>query len=130
MTPRGTFELCCIYTAQLMTHTAIYTLSFTLQLCYKPLGLLQRVTKRQRFIYQVHDKPYVLTIYRHTNYSHESPFQLDFFVDVTNHNTRKKSRKKWFCNKIAVQAKSPFQLDFFVDVTNHNTRKSHEKMVL
>ena len=25
MTPRGTFELCCVYTAQLMTHTAIYT---------------------------------------------------------------------------------------------------------
>ena len=45
MTPRGTFELCSVYTAQLMTQTAIYTaqlmtqkaiytLPFTLQLCY------------------------------------------------------------------------------------------------
>ena len=29
----------------LMTHSAIYTLPFTLQLCYKPLGIPQRVTK-------------------------------------------------------------------------------------
>ena len=48
MTPRGTFELCCVYTAQLMTHTAIHTLPFTLQLCYKPLGILERVTKSQK----------------------------------------------------------------------------------
>ena len=47
MTPGGTFGLCCVYIAQLMTHTAIYTIPFTLQLCYKPLGILQRVTKRQ-----------------------------------------------------------------------------------
>ena len=30
---------------QLMTHPAIYTQPFTLQLRYKPLGILQRVTK-------------------------------------------------------------------------------------
>ena len=93
MTPRGTFGLCCVYIPQLMTHTTIYTLQFTLQLCYKPLGILQRVTKSQKVHISSHDKPYVLAIYPHTNYSHESPFQLDSFVDVTNHNT-KKSREK------------------------------------
>ena len=48
MTPRGTLGLCCVYIAQLMTHTAIYTLTFTLQLCYKPLGIMQRVAKSQK----------------------------------------------------------------------------------
>ena len=47
MTPRGTLGLCCVHIAQLMTHPAVYTLPFTLQLCYKPLGILQR------FIYQL-----------------------------------------------------------------------------
>ena len=36
-----------------MTHPAAYTLPFTLQLRYKPLGILQRVPKSQKFIYQV-----------------------------------------------------------------------------
>ena len=45
MTPRGTLGLCCVHIGQLMTHPAVYTLPFTLQLCYKPLGILQRVTK-------------------------------------------------------------------------------------
>ena len=31
-----------------MTHPAICTLPFTLQLCYKPLGILQRVTKSEK----------------------------------------------------------------------------------
>ena len=44
MTPRETLGLCCVHIAQLMTHPAIYTLPFTLQLCCKPLGILQRVT--------------------------------------------------------------------------------------
>ena len=44
MTPRGTLGLCCFYIAQLMTHPTVYTLLFTLQLCYKPLGILQRIT--------------------------------------------------------------------------------------
>ena len=48
MTPRGTLGLCCVHIAQLMTHPAVYTLPFTLQLCYKPLGILQRVTKSQK----------------------------------------------------------------------------------
>ena len=48
MTPRGTLGLCYVHIAQLMTHPAIYTLPFTLQLCYKPHGILQRVTKSQK----------------------------------------------------------------------------------
>ena len=62
MTPRGTLELrvftflhvretlwlCYVHIPQLMTRLAVYTLPFTLQLCYKPLGILQRVTKGQK----------------------------------------------------------------------------------
>ena len=48
MTSRGTLGLCCVHIAQLMTHLGICTLPFTLQLCYKPLGILQRVTKGQK----------------------------------------------------------------------------------
>ena len=48
MTPRGTLGLCCVHISQLMTHPAIYTLPFTLHLCCKPLGILQRVTKTQK----------------------------------------------------------------------------------
>ena len=38
MTPRGTPELCYAHIVQLMTHSAMY----------KPLGILQRVTKSQK----------------------------------------------------------------------------------
>ena len=38
MTPRGTRGLCCVHIAQLMTHPAVY----------KPLGILQKVTKSQK----------------------------------------------------------------------------------
>ena len=55
MTPRGTLGLCCVYIAQLMTHPAVYTLSFTLKFCYKPLGILQRVTKSQKVHISNHD---------------------------------------------------------------------------
>ena len=55
MTPRGTLGLYCVQIAQLMTHPAIYTLAFTLLLCYKPLGILQRVTKTQRIHISSHD---------------------------------------------------------------------------
>ena len=55
MTPRGTLGLFCVYIDQLMAHTAIYTLPFTLQLCYKPLGILQRVDKSQRVHISTHD---------------------------------------------------------------------------
>ena len=56
MTPRGTLGLCCVHIAQLMTHPAIYTLPFTLQLCYKPLDILQRVTKSQKIHISSHVK--------------------------------------------------------------------------
>ena len=55
MTPRGTLWLCCVHIAQLMTYPAIYTLPFTLQLCYIPLGILQRVTKSQKVHISSHD---------------------------------------------------------------------------
>ena len=55
MTPRGTLGLCCVHIAQLMTHPAVYTLPFTLQLCYKPLGILQRLTKSQKVHISSHD---------------------------------------------------------------------------
>ena len=55
MTPRETLGLCCVHIAELMTHLAVYTLPFTLQLCYKPLGILQRVTKSQMVHISSHD---------------------------------------------------------------------------
>ena len=55
MTPRGTLGLCCVHIAQLMTHPAVYTLPFTLQLRYKPLSILQRVTKSQKVHISGHD---------------------------------------------------------------------------
>ena len=55
MTPRGTLGLCCVHIAQLVTHPAVYTLPFTLQLCYKPLGILQRATKSQKVHILSHD---------------------------------------------------------------------------
>ena len=61
MTARETLGLCCVYIAQLMTHTAIYTLPFTLQLHYKPFGILQRVTKSQRVHISSHDTLYTKT---------------------------------------------------------------------
>ena len=55
MTPRGTLGLCCVDITQLTTHRAIYTLPFALQLCYKPLAILQRVTKNQKVHILSHD---------------------------------------------------------------------------
>ena len=55
MTPRETLGLCCVYIAQLATYLAVYTLPFTLQLCYKPLGILQRLTKSQKVHISGHD---------------------------------------------------------------------------
>ena len=46
---------CCVLLAQLMTHLDIYTLPFTLHLCYKPPGIMQRVTKSQKFHISSHD---------------------------------------------------------------------------
>ena len=55
MTPRGTVGLCCDHIDQLITYPALYTLLFTLQLCYKPLGILQRVTKSSMAHISSHD---------------------------------------------------------------------------
>ena len=55
MTPRETLGLCCVHIALLMTHSAVYALPFTLQLCYKPLGILQRVAKSQKVDISSHD---------------------------------------------------------------------------
>ena len=51
ITPR----LCCVHIRQLITYPAVYTLLFTLQLCYKSLGILQRVTKSQKAHLSSHD---------------------------------------------------------------------------
>ena len=53
MTPRQTLGLCCVHIAQIVIHPAVYTLPFTLQPCYRPLGILQRVTKSQNVTCQV-----------------------------------------------------------------------------
>ena len=55
MTPIGTLGLCCVHIAQLMTHPAVYTLPFTWHLCYKPIGILQRVTESQKVHISCHD---------------------------------------------------------------------------
>ena len=69
MTPTGTFGLCCVHIppcesilwlccvriCQLMTHLAVFTLPFTLQLCHKHLGILQGVTKSQKVHFSSHD---------------------------------------------------------------------------
>ena len=46
---------CCVLLAQLMTHPDIYTLPFTLHLCYKLPGIMQRVTKSQKVHISSHD---------------------------------------------------------------------------
>ena len=48
MRPRGTFGLCCVHILQLKTHSAVYTRLLNLQLCYKPLGIIRRVTTSQK----------------------------------------------------------------------------------
>ena len=53
---KGTPGLFCVQIAQLMTHPAIYTLPFTLQLCYKLLGILQSVAKSQKVDISSHDE--------------------------------------------------------------------------
>ena len=54
--PRRTLGMCCFHIAQLMTHTAVQTLPFTLQLCYKRLGIQQRVTKNQKVYISIHNR--------------------------------------------------------------------------
>ena len=55
VTPRKTFGLCCVHLAQVVTHPAVYALPITLQLCCKPLGILERVTKNQKVSISSHD---------------------------------------------------------------------------
>ena len=55
MTQGGTLALCCDHIAQLITHPGIYTLPFKLQLCYKPPGIMQRVTMSQKVHISSHD---------------------------------------------------------------------------
>ena len=55
MTPREALGLYCGHFAQLNIDTAIYTLLFTLQSCYKPLGIPQMVTKSQKLHISSHD---------------------------------------------------------------------------
>ena len=55
MKPEGTLGLCWVDISQSMTHPAIYTLTFTLQLCYKISGVIQRVTESQNVHISSHD---------------------------------------------------------------------------
>ena len=55
MTLRGILGLCCVHIAQLMTRLAILTTPFTLQLCYEPFEILQRVTKSETVHISSHD---------------------------------------------------------------------------
>ena len=48
--------MCCVHIDQLITYPADYTLLFTLQLCYKPLGILQRVTNSRKAHISSHDR--------------------------------------------------------------------------
>ena len=65
MTPRGNFGLWFVHIrqltripglTQLMTHPAIQTTPLTLQLCFKTLGVMQRVTKIQKVHMSSHDR--------------------------------------------------------------------------
>ena len=44
----GTLGFCCVHVPQLMTHPVIQTTPFAWQLCYKPLGILQKITNSQQ----------------------------------------------------------------------------------
>ena len=52
---RWTLWLWCVHIAQLMTHPSGSTLLFALQSCYKPLGVLQRVSKSLKVHFSIHD---------------------------------------------------------------------------
>ena len=101
MTPRGALGLCCLYIAQLMTHTAIYTLPCTLQLCYKPLDMLQSVTKSQRVHTSIHDRLYTKT----KTYFFLYMLVCYKFTFINN----KKMTGNWFCKKFMVQSKFHFK---------------------
>ena len=54
-TTRRTLVLCYVHIAKLLSNPAVYSLPFTLQLCYKPLGILQMVNKSQKVRISGHD---------------------------------------------------------------------------
>ena len=64
-----------------MTYVTVYTLRFNLQLCYKPLGILQRVAQSQKAHISSHD---VLQIFFNINFSYHSSkgFQVNFSFQV------------------------------------------------
>ena len=78
ITPRGTLGLCYVHIPQLMTHPAVYTLPFTLQLRYKPLGILQRVTKSQKVHISSHAVHSPHKHFQESNVSHEGFFDIHF----------------------------------------------------
>ena len=73
--PRETLGMYCFHIVQLMTHTAVQTLSFTLQLCYKPLGIPQRVTKNQKVYISIHNRLRNTNIMNHS-WASNSPCRI------------------------------------------------------
>ena len=55
MTPKGALGLFYVPFSKLNIHPTIYTLLFTLQVCYKPLGLVQIVKRSQKVHISSHD---------------------------------------------------------------------------
>ena len=55
MTPRGTLEYCCVYIFQSLTYQAMSITLFTLELWYKPLGILKRINKSENVLVSSHD---------------------------------------------------------------------------
>ena len=55
MTPRRALELCFVPFSRVKIHPAIYTLLFTLQVCYKTLGIALRVTRSEKVYISSHD---------------------------------------------------------------------------
>ena len=52
---KGTLWLWGVHIRQLMTHPAVFTLPFTLQLCYKSLAILWREAKSQKVHFSSYD---------------------------------------------------------------------------
>ena len=72
-----------------MTHPAVYTLPFTLHLCYKPLGILQRVTKSQKVHISSHD----VLQKSHTQEEGGELLRISFWHLLINFEKPKKSEK-------------------------------------
>ena len=105
MTPKGTLGLCCVHIAQLLTHPAAHTLPFTLQLCYKPLGILQRVNKSQNVHISSHG---VVQKLHNIEISSHDLLQKHYNIDFTWHRSRGFLRK-W----VEKQEFPAFPISFF-----------------